>query len=391
MARTNGGVVILGAGHAGGAVALELRQLGHAGEITLVGEERHLPYERPSLSKELLVGTDQTPHFLAPADRWATLGVATVLGVRATGIERAERRLALADGRRLPYDRLVFATGGVPRRPAWPEHPAIRTLRTADDATDLKALAATTDQAVVIGGGVIGLEVASSLRSLGLGVAVVERGAGLMARNVPADMAARMQALHQDAGIVLHLERTVVAMDPAGPALRLTLDDGVELPASLVVVGIGIVPDTALAEAAGLACHNGVVVDANYVTSDPSILAVGDAAHPPGGRNESWAHAQMSARTAARAIIGLEPEPEAVPWFWTSQQGHTLQIAGRPLDADRTIERGPVSLYCAGDLLAGVAALDAPREFAAGRRLIGRPLDWQRAADPTVDLRRSAL
>ena len=388
MVKSNGGVVILGAGHAGGAAALELRQLGYAGEITLVGEEPHLPYERPSLSKELLIGTDQAPRFLASADRWASLDVTTLLGVRATAIERADRRLALSDGRSLAYDRLVIATGGTPRRLAWPEHPALRTLRTADDAAWLKRQAETRDHAVVIGGGVIGLEAASSFRSLGLNVTVVERDARLMARNVPADMATRIEAFHLDAGVALHLARTVAAVDPIGEALRLILDDGVELLSSLVVVGIGIIPDTAIAEAAGLACRDGIVVSADYVASDPSILAIGDAAHPPGGRNESWAHAQTSARIAARSIIGLEPEPETPPWFWTTQHGHTLQVAGRPIDAHRTIERGPVSLYRTGDILAGVAALDAPREFAAGRRLIGRPLDWQRASDLSVDLRR---
>jgi len=391
MARTDGGVVILGAGHAGGAMALELRQLGYIGKIRLVGEEPHLPYERPSLSKELLVGTDQTPQFLAQADRWASLDIAIDISVRAIAIDRAEQHLTLSDGRLLAYDRLVIATGGAPRRPALPDHPAVRTLRTADDATRLKAMAAAADGAIVIGGGVIGLEVASSFRSLGLGVTVVERGPRLMARNVPVEMAARMAAFHRDAGIALHLGRTVAAADPVGQRLRLVLDNDVELLSSLIVVGIGIAPDTAIAEAAGLACRDGVVVDANYTTSDPSILAIGDAAHPPGGRNESWAHAQTSARAAARTIIGLEPEPEAAPWFWTSQHGHTLQVAGHPLDADRTIERGPVSLYGTGDRLIGVTALDAPREFAGWRRLIGRPLDWPRAADLAVDLRRVAL
>ena len=391
MVKTDSGVVILGAGHAGGALALELRQHGYTGKITLVGEERHLPYERPSLSKELLLGTDQTPRFLAPADRWAALGVAIDLGIRAGPIDQGEQHITLSDGRSLVYDRLVIATGGTPRRLALPDHPAIRTLRNAEDAAYLKAVAASAEHSVVIGGGVIGLEVASSLRSLGLDVAVVERGTRLMARNVPVGMAARIEALHRDAGIALHLGRTVAAADPVGERLRLILDDGVELLSSLVVVGIGIAPDTAIAEAAGLACRDGVVVDANYVTSDPSILAIGDAAHPPGGRNESWAHAQTSARAAARAIIGLEPEPGPAPWFWTTQHGHTLQVAGRPLDADRTIERGPVSLYGAGERLIGVTALDAPREFGAGRRLIGRPLDWSRATDPTVALRSLAL
>jgi len=391
MAEANGGVVILGAGHAGGVLALELRQLGYGGKITLVGEERHLPYERPSLSKELLVGIDQEPRFLTNADRWATLGIAIEMGARAAAIDRAERRVTLSDGRLLAYDRLVIATGGAPRRLPLPDHPAVRTLRNADDAAGLKALAASADSAVVIGGGVIGLEVASSFRSLGLGVTVVERGARLMARNVPVDMAARIEALHRDAGIALQLGRTVAAADPVGTRLRLTLDDGVELLSAVIVVGIGIAPETAIAATADLAARDGVVVDANYVTSDPSILAIGDVAHPPGGRNESWAHAQTSARAAARTIIGLEPEPAPAPWFWTAQHGHTLQVAGHPLDADRTIERGPVSLYGAGDRLIGVAALDAPRDFAAGRRLIGRPLDWSCAAEPAIDLRRLAL
>ncbi|WP_376100181.1 FAD-dependent oxidoreductase [Roseomonas sp. CCTCC AB2023176] len=241
-------------------------------------------------------------------------------------------------------------------------------MRDTADARSLRAAALEARRAVVLGGGVIGLEAAASLRHLGLEVDVVEAAPRLMARNVPEDMAARLAAIHGDAGVRLHLGRRAASLTP--DPLGVTLDDGTELLADVVVIGIGIVPETTLADAAGLGGPDGIPVDASYRTADDRVFAIGDVASVDGApRNESWAHAASSARAAARAILGLEAEPPPIPWFWTTQHGHTLQVAGNPMAADRVAVGGTgASVYLRGDVPVGVAALDAPRDFARLRR-----------------------
>ena len=387
-------VVIVGAGHAGGALAIQLRADGHTGPITLVGTERHLPYERPSLSKELLMGEDTAPTFVADAARWAELGITLRLETTAAGIDRDAHAVRLHDGSLLGYDRLVLATGGTARTLTLGGVP-VPTLRHIDDTADLRARAAAARSAVVIGGGVIGLEAAASLGKMGLAVMVIERAPHLMARNVPVAMAGRMAAIHVAAGVDLRLGRQIVsaAQDGSNHAAvgwRIVLDDGAVIEADLLLAGIGISADTQLAAEAGLDCPDGIAVDEHYVTADPAILAIGDVAQPPGGRHESWGHAQSSAAVASRTILGLDAKPLAVNWFWTVQHGHTLQIAGDPMNAT-VVDRGALSLYLDGTTVAGVAALDAPREFGAARRLVNRTVDPARAADPASDLRKLAV
>ncbi len=381
-------VVIVGAGHAGGALALELRKLGHTGPITLVGTEQHLPYERPSLSKELLTGADDEPTFVAEAAVWAEKGIELRLRATAERIARADHEVHLADGSVLGYDHLVLATGGAARSLVL-DGMLVATLRHVEDTAHLRERAASARSAIVVGGGVIGLETAASLRKLGLAVTVIERAPHLMARNVPPDMAARLEAVHREAGVTLCLGRQIASARHEAGVVQVTLDDGATMGAELVLAGIGIVPGTALASAAGLPCPDGIAVDDRYVTADPAISAVGDVACPPGGRHESWGHAQSSARAAALAILGLPAESVAVNWFWTVQHGHTLQIAGDPMRGTLAA-RGAVSLYLDGDTVAGVAALDSGREFGAARRLVGKRVDPARAIDPAADLRKLA-
>lgn len=384
-------VMILGGGHAGGATALALRELGCDGDVTVVGEEPTPPYERPPLSKEVLAGDMAAPPALA--GDWAARRIRLRLGQRAVAIDRASGLLRLDDGSAEPFDRLVIATGGSPRRPPFPAHPRLLSLRRIEDAQAIRAAAQGGGRAAILGGGVIGLEVAASLRSVGLAVTVIEMASRVMGRNAPPDMAARIEALHREAGVELLLGRRVRAMRALSPArLACDLDDGRVLEADLVVLGIGIAPDTGLAEAAGLGGPDGVPVDGRYRTADPRILAVGDVASRAGRREETWAHAQASARAAARTILDLPEEAAPAPWFWTSQFGHTLQVAGDPLAADRLIARGPaLSLYLQGDTLAGVAAFDAARDFAQARRMLGRRLDPQRAADRVLELRAALI
>jgi 3-phenylpropionate/trans-cinnamate dioxygenase ferredoxin reductase subunit len=273
-------------------------------------------------------------------------------------------------------------------------------LRTVEDATRLRAKALRARRAVVVGGGVIGLEVASSLRTLGLEVAVVEAGPRLLGRNVPEEPAAWLSALHIAHGVALHLGRTVAALTPEGDGLHAVLDDGTPLAADLVVAGIGLVPETRLATEAGLPGPQGVVVGPGQQTEDPAVLAIGDVAlRSPGEglpavRHESWAHAQSSAARAARTLLGLPHGAEDVPWFWTAQHGSMLQLAGEMTGAEAVLARGEhVRIYLRGGRLWGAACLDAAKDFATLRRLLAtRPaLDPARAADPAADLRKAVI
>lgn len=394
----DGEVVILGAGHAGGVTAMSLRDLGFQGPITLVGDEIEPPYERPSLSKAFLAGKETAPVHLATQERWAALGVSLRLGVPAESIDRTARTVHLADGAVLPYERLVLALGGAARALPFAPHPRLLPLRTTDDARAIAALAKPGARAVVIGGGVIGLETASTLHELGLSTIVIEAGARLLGRNVPAEAADWLAAAHARIGVEIRLGRSVSAIDAQAETLAVRMDDGAVLKADLVVVGVGIIPRARLAAQAELSTDGGVLVDAEYRSiDDPDIFAVGDLAvrrfgsAPTPSRMETWAHAQTSGRAAALAIMGLPAEAEPAPWFWTDQCGHSLQILGDPAQADSALARGQgVRLYLRDGVLVGAACLDQPREFAAARRLIGRRLIAEAAADPATDLRRAA-
>jgi 3-phenylpropionate/trans-cinnamate dioxygenase ferredoxin reductase subunit len=391
-------IVVIGAGHAGGAAAINLRELGFSGSITLVGEEVEPPYERPSLSKEFLSGKDAAPVYLAEESRWAELGVDLRLGVGAVAIDRENCIVTLSDGTALPYDQMILATGGAPRELPFPAHPRIFPLRTTGDAKAIAAAARPGGRAVVIGGGVIGLETASTLHELGLTAIVVEAGQRLLGRNVPGDAADWLAAAHARVGVEIRLGRSVAAIEADDQVLSLKLDDGESLEADLVVVGIGIVPRAGLAEAAGLPVGAGVLVDDSYRSiGDETIYAIGDLALRRFGdaaapqRMETWAHAQSSARAAALAILGQPAEAEPAPWFWTAQCGHNLQILGDPAAGDTVVARGDaVRLYLREGILVGAACLDQPRDFASARRLIGKPLKAELAGDPGTDLRKAA-
>lgn len=391
-------ILIVGAGHAGGAAAITLRELGLSGRIRLVGDEAEPPYERPTLSKEFLSGADSAPVYLADTERWKSLDVTLTLGVSARSIDRNARTISLSDGSQAEYGKLILATGGRVRRLDTPDHPRIHHLRTTEDARALAAAARPGARAVIVGGGVIGLETASTLVDLGLSVTVLEAGDRLLGRNIPADAAAWMAAAHARIGVDVRLGRSVRAFEETAAGLTLRLDDDTHLDADLVVVGIGIVPCAEIAETAGLPTAAGVLVDADYRSlGDPHVFAIGDLAvrvfgdEPSPRRMETWAHAQTSARAAARAILGQPAEPEPTPWFWTAQCGHMLQIVGDPSAGDEVAARGDgVRLYLRQGVLVGAACLDQPRDFGAARRLIGKPLTLETAADPTIDLRKAA-
>lgn len=390
-------IVVIGAGHAGGLAAITLRELGFSGSLMLIGEEEHAPYERPNLSKGFLCGEEAEPVWLAPKERWEALEIVFQTANPAVAIDRAKGEVQLSDGSVAPFDALILATGGRVRPLPLPHHPAVHYLRTTDDARAIAAKTKTGARALVVGGGVIGLEAASTLQGMGLSAVVIETNDRLLGRNIPAEAAQWLADGHARIGVEVRLGRALVGLSDANDgAVTASFDDGTTQEFDLVIAGIGIIPNTGLAEGAGLPVDGGIVVSDDYRSPDDArIFAIGDvAARLTDGsarRMETWAHAQSSARKAALAILEQPAEVEPTPWFWTDQCGHSLQILGDPASADSVIARGDgVRLYVREGALVGAVCLDKPRDFAAARRLVGKVLNPELTADPAIDLRKSA-
>jgi 3-phenylpropionate/trans-cinnamate dioxygenase ferredoxin reductase subunit len=342
-------MVIVGAGECGVRAAQALREEGFAGSVTLVGEEPHLPYERPPLSKDTLTdAASPLPRTIRAQEALAAADIECVTSTRAEAIDREARVVTLGDGRTLPYDRLLLATGAVPRRlpMGGAGGPRVACLRTYDDALAIRAHLDRGCRLAVLGGGFIGLELAASARKRGAAVTVIEAQPRILMRGVPAEIAAVVAERHLAEGVELLCGDGVAAIEPAADTVTITLASGRAVVADLLVVGIGAVPVTALAEAAGLAIDNGIAVDETLTTSDPDILAAGDCCSFPlpvyGGRRvrlESWRNAQDQGSLAARNMLGAGEPITAVPWFWSDQYDLTLQVAGLAEGAPTTVRR----------------------------------------------------
>ncbi len=377
------GAIIVGAGQAGGRAAMLLAERGYSGPVTLIGAEALPPYERPPLSKEMLADTATTPAFLASPEEYARLGVALRLGRQVVRIARAEKRVILDDGTALPYAHLILATGGRPRQLPF-QLTRLSGLRTIDDVRVIAARAATASHALVVGGGVIGLEVAATLRAKGLAVTVVEVGLRLLGRNFPLPVATLLTERHRTEGVDIRTGLGVDTMWEDAAGVHATLSDGQTVSADFAVAGIGIVPDIALAREAGLTVDGGVVVDTAMASSDPAIYAIGDLAAQPGPagrfiRCETWQNANTTAERAVAAILGQPLPPPEVPWFWTDQYDLNVQLAGRTgpeVDEARivaqrsTIAGGRLFLVLEGRILVGAAAVNAGRDMSVCRRLL---------------------
>ena len=317
-------MVVVGAGECGARAAIALRERGR--EVTLVGAE--VPYERPPLSKAVLTADAERATIDVPR-------VAFAAGVTATDLDLDDHRLTLSDGRNIGYDRLLLATGAVARRLPGPD--GVHHLRTHHDALALRAELTPSARVGVVGGGFIGLELASSAVARGCAVTVVEIAPRLMGRAVPEPIAAVMAARHAAAGVDVRCGTglTRIARSSAGWHLDLTTGDA--LTCDVVVAGVGSVPETTLAEKAGLAVENGIRVDGLFATSDPDVFAAGDCCSFPhplyGGRRmrlESWRAAKDQGSAAALAMLGGTEPYAVVPWFWSDQHDLSLQIAGLP-------------------------------------------------------------
>lgn len=349
-------MVIVGAGEAGARAASSLRERGYEGPVTLVGDEPHGPYERPPLSKAVMTGEGAArPAFILDEAKLQAQGIVHVANRRAVSLDRAARRLGLDDGSTLAYARLLLATGAGPRRlPVPGADGLVLYLRTFADALGLRDRLRPGCRLVVIGGGFIGLEIAASAVARGCGVTLVETAPRILMRGVPAPVAERVAARHRAAGVDLRTGLRIIEIRRAGDGAAVVLDDGAALACDAVVAGIGAVPETALAEAGGLAIDNGVAVDAALRTSDPDIWAAGDCCafpHPLYAdrriRLEAWRNAQEQGALAAANMLDGTERIGAVPWFWSDQYDETLQVAGLTDEGATTVERplGDATLY----------------------------------------------
>jgi 3-phenylpropionate/trans-cinnamate dioxygenase ferredoxin reductase subunit len=400
-------VAIIGAGQAGFQVAASLRDEGFAGRIVLIGDEPALPYQRPPLSKSYLSGqTGADDLWLRPVEFYAKRQIDLIYGDAVTSIGRPARRLELASGVAIAWDHLVLATGARCRPLPVPgaELDGVLDLRTLADADALRQRLGAR-QAVVIGAGFIGLEFASVAIAQGAGVHIIELTHYPMGRVVSTPISRFFTEAHigWGAGISLGVGVTRI-LGSGGKVTGIETTDGRVLPADLVLVCVGVIPNTELAREAGLAVDNGVVVDRFLATSDPTIFAIGDCASfptpfaPGRVRLESVQNAVDQARCVAARIAG-HPEPYAkVPWFWSDQGDLKLQIAGLTTGHDRSVIRGDpaarqFSVFCfSADRLIGVESVNRPADHAIARRLLaGQPgLTPEQAADEAYDLRAHA-
>ena len=341
------GIVIVGAGETGGRAALTLREAGYDGQITLIGEEPHLPYERPPLSKAAMVSVEEPePTCILDEARCGEGRIVHLANSRVTAIDRSAHQLSLEGGQTVPYERLLLATGARARRLTVPGAEHALALRSFADALALRRQLKPGARIVVIGGGFIGLEVTASAIQRGCHVTLVEAMPRLLARGVPAEIAERVRARHEREGVTIHLSAGVERIESSGTALRIRLANGEAIDCDAVIAGVGAVPETAIAEEAGLAIDNGIAVDATFRTSDPDIFAAGDCCSFPiphyGGRRirlESWRNAQDQGPAAARAMLGSNEPYSALPWFWSDQYDETLQIAGLPDEGRTSVAR----------------------------------------------------
>ena len=408
MTSADAHVVIVGAGHAGGTLAALLRQYGHAGAVTLVGEEPIPPYQRPPLSKAWLKGeADAESLALKPLAFYAGNGIDFRPSVRGVSIDRARKVLALSDGSELAYDVLVLATGARPIRLPIPgaDLDGILELRTAADAEALKAALGPGRTMAVVGGGYIGLEAAASARALGADAVVLEREPRILARVAGEVLSNFFCQVHEGHGVRFLTGASVTGFrGEGGKVTGVELADGRVIDCDLALVGVGAVPNQELAEEAGLAVNRGVVVDLEARTSDPAIFAIGDVTLRPmpiygrDFRMESVPNALEQAKQVACAITGRPAPAGETPWQWSDQYDIKLQIAGYNFDSDQSLVRGdPASGHFAifhlkGDQVQAVEAINSPPEFMMGRQLIGsrRPVDKQRLADTSVSMKEVA-
>ncbi|HET7130957.1 MAG TPA: FAD-dependent oxidoreductase, partial [Gammaproteobacteria bacterium] len=395
--------VIVGGGQAASQAVQTLRQQGFTGNLTLIGEEPYLPYQRPPLSKKYLAG--ELPRerlFLRHAAFYAEKAVTLELGRRALELDLVKHTVRLDDGRSVTYDRLLLATGSAVRTLPIEgvELPGVHYLRTIADVDAIAARLAPGAQVLLVGAGYIGLEVAAVTAQRGFAVTVVEALDRVMARTVAPQVSTFYHRYHRERGVVIHYGAAVRAFHGVGRVSSVELVDGRRLDCDVAVIGIGVVPNVALARAAGLPCENGIVVDEHARTVDEHVFAAGDCTNQPLGpfdthvRLESVPNAIHQAKVAASGMLGALTTYSEVPWFWSDQYDLKLQIAGLSTGYDEVAIRPGAAAhnfaayYLAHGKVIAVDAVNSPHDFMNGKKLItaGAALTAAEISDPATNL-----
>ena len=377
--------VIIGASQAGGWIAKTLRAEGFEGRVVLVGDEKYLPYERPPLSKDALLGEAELDStYFWPPETYDELNIETLLGVRATAIDRAAKQVSLDNGETLAYDRLAITTGARVR-----ELPidgaglaGVHYLRTMDDTLAIKGDVKDGATALIVGGGWIGLEVAATLGKLGCKSVVVEFADRLCGRAVTPEISAWMLDFHKGHGIDVRLNTGVTRFEGNGTLQRAILSDGDTIECSLAVIGIGVLPNAEIAAAAGIEVDNGIKVDDLCHTSDPDIFAAGDVTNHPNAllgkriRLESWENAQNQGIAAGKSMLDKGEAYAEIPWFWSDQHDANIQMIGLPENWDEVATRGNpddgefMSVYLKDGRIIGAISVNNPRDLRFAKRLM---------------------
>lgn len=403
MTSSNSTCLIIGASHAGAALATAVRKEGWAGRILVIGDETVLPYHRPPLSKALLMGektADQIEIFKAAV--YEKSAIEFRLGISAESIDRQNKTVLLNNGESIAYDKLALCTGARVRRLDIPGSnlKGVHYLRTLGDAQAIQAEVKPGAKAVIVGGGYVGLETAASLRKLGMEVTVLEMMNRILERVTAPELSAYYSDLHGRHGVSILVNAQALELRGKDRVQQVVCNDNRVLDADLVIIGIGVIPNTELAAAAGLAIDNGVVVNDGAQTADPDIVAVGDCTNHPNDllgyrlRLESVPNAMEQAKAAAASICGQHKPYHSLPWFWSDQYNAKLQITSLNRGYDRVVIRGEpstdqfVAWYLKGDQVLAADCINSAKEFMVAKKIIGQKLALQDSdlADPAVDL-----
>jgi len=397
--------IIVGGSHVAAQVAPTLRQHGWEGSITIIGNEYYLPYHRPPLSKEFLSGTKSIDNILIrPPASYEKSRVRIALGTTVDRIDRKNQRLGLDDGEQIFYDKLVLAVGARVRKidVSGIDLPGVFYLRSLGDVLQIKQFSAKARNAVIVGGGYIGLETASCLRKLGMNVTVLEAMPRVLQRVTAPEVSAFYTRVHDEEGVHIVTDTEVEAIQGNAAVESVVCSNGDNHPADLVIVGVGVIPNTELATDASLEVNNGIVVDEYARTGDQNILAAGDCtAHFNSiyGRQirlESVQNANEQATTAALTVCGKEKPYSSLPWFWSDQFDLKLQIAGLSQGYTDVVIRGDIdgsrsfaAFYLSEGKVLAVDAVNRPREFVTGKRLIlaKKCVDVTRLRDDSISIK----
>ena len=397
-------VVIVGGGQAGAQAVDTLRREGFTGRLVLVSDERSLPYQRPPLSKKFLSGEMAADRLLfRHRGFYDEHAVELKLGVSATRIDAAGRRVALSNGEEIIYDRLLLCVGALPRRMNCPgaDLAGVHYLRNVDDAAAIATGLKPGARVIIVGGGYIGLEIAATAREMGCAVAVLEMADRVMNRVVASNVSEYFEHEHRTQGVKIICNTRVVRFEGSGRVARVVCGDGSTHPADLLVVGIGAIANTQLAAAAGLKCDNGIVVDETCATSDPAIFAAGDCTnyfsprYQSRVRLESVDNAFEQSKAAALNMLERRTAYDRVPWFWSDQYDNKLLIAGLSQGHDQQVTRGDPATrsfsvcYLKGGELLALEAINHSKDYMAARALIAKRFrpDLDKLANPQFALK----